>query len=73
MDTHFDVDALRARLMEMDWGELVKVSHQAGLSASTVDKIRRGLSKDPGVLKVSALCATLRQRDAAAKRKTRTP
>lgn len=66
MDKPNEVDALRETLMGMPWKDLQEVAAKAGLSPSTVDKIRRGLSRDPGVLKVRALQRVLKGRKAKA-------
>lgn len=61
MDTN-EVDTLRATLRGLAWKDLQEVAHSAGLSPSTVDKIRRGLSKEPGVFKIQALQQALKSR-----------
>lgn len=69
MDSQIDLDALRATLMAMRWGELREVATRAGLSPSTVDKIRRNLSKQPSFQKINALAAALHAPAAPRKRK----
>jgi transcriptional regulator with XRE-family HTH domain len=66
MDKPNDVEALRETLRGMPWQDLQEVAHSAGLSPSTVDKIRRGISKEPGVFKVQALLRALEARNAKA-------
>jgi transcriptional regulator with XRE-family HTH domain len=64
MDNPIDVETLRATLRAMVWSELKEVALEAGLKVSTVDKIRRGLSREPGVFKVQALQRALEARSA---------
>ena len=61
MDSQIDLPELRQRLMALRWSALVDLSKRAGLPASTVDKIRRDISKQPSFQRVQAIAKALNE------------
>lgn len=55
MDSKIDLANLRSQLMALPWDDLRNVAGAAGVSASTADKIRRNIAKEPGFTKILAL------------------
>jgi predicted transcriptional regulator len=65
MEHLLDMGALRTQLQAMTHTQVVALAEKAGLSVSTVLKIRSGYTEDPRISNVEALAKTLAEMKAA--------
>lgn len=57
--THPKLAALKEQLMALPWGEIRALAEETKLPASTIDKIRRGLSEHPSYNRVQHILDVL--------------
>ena len=63
------VEAVCERLLKLTSAQVQALAHRSGISFSTIDKIRRGITPNPGVNTIAALLPHIEAAELEAPRK----